>query len=88
MNLLSHFKIYDILWALERVLEVDSIFFNRALNRYYLYCSLVLFVTRLLLRYQEERDRERRWLRGQLFTQVIEYDSDEDVPDLVDNTEG
>ena len=88
MNLLSHFKIHDILWALERVLEVDSIFFDRCPNRYYLYHSLILFATRLLLRYQEERERERRWLRGQLFTQVIEYDSDEDVPDLVDNTEG
>ena len=88
MNLLSHIKIYDILWALERVLEVDSIFFGRVLKRLHFYRSLVLFATRLLLRYQEERDRERWWLRGQLFTQVLEYDSDEDVPDLVDNTEG
>ena len=88
MNLLSHFKIYDILWALERVLEVDSFFFDRSPDRYYLYCRFILFATRLLLRYQEERERERHWLRGQLFTQVIEYDSDEDVPDLVDNMEG
>ena len=87
MNLLSHIKTYDILWALERVFEVDSIFFDRVRNRFYLYRSLVLFATRLLLRYQEERDRERRWLRGRLFTQVLEYDSDKDVPDLVDNME-
>ena len=87
MNLLSHIKIYDILWALERVLEVDSIFFGRVPDRFCLYRSLILFTTRLLLRHQEERDRERRWLRGQLFTQVLEYDSDVDVPDLVDNIE-
>ena len=87
MNLLGHIKIYDILWALERVLEVDSIFFGRVPDRFYIYCSLILFTTRLLLRYQEERDRERRWLRGQLFTQVLEYDSVDDVLDLIDNIE-
>ena len=87
MNLLGHIKIYDILWVLERVLEVDSIFFGRVPDMFYLYCSHILFATRLLLRYQEERDRERRWLRGQLFTQVLEYDSDDDVPDLIDNIE-
>ena len=82
MNLLHHFKEYNILWALERVLEVDFII-HKNKERHRLYQELTLLVVRYLLRCQEDRERERSRLEGN--SQLLASDSDEDVPDLIPN---
>ena len=82
MNLLHHFKEYNILWALERVLEVDFII-HKNIERHRLYQELTLLVVRYLLRCQEDRERERSRLEGN--SQLLASDSDEDVPDLIPN---
>ena len=80
MNLFHHTKVYNILWALERVLEVDFIIFKNT-TRHRLYCDLTLFVVRHLLNCQKDRERKRLVLESH--TQSLAYDSDEEVPDLV-----
>ena len=82
MNLFHHFEEYNILWALERVLEVDFII-HRDILRHQLYHKLTLLVVRYLLRCQEDRERERSRLEGN--SQLLASDSDEDVPDLIPN---
>ena len=83
MNLLHHhFKEYSILWALERILEVDFII-NQNTTRHQLYRDLTLLVVRYLLRCQEVRDRERFVTESD--TSLLVSDSDEDIPDLVPN---
>ena len=85
MNLLHNIRVYDILWALERVIEIDSLLFNKDTKRHRLYRGLSLLVLRLLIRYQEERERERQLLGSYFNTQILVCDSDEEVPDLVPN---
>ena len=84
MNLFHHFEEYNILWALERVLEVDFII-HRDIVRHRLYHELTLLVVRYLLRCQEDRERERSRLERN--SQLLAGDSDEDVPDLVPNVD-
>ena len=73
---------YNILWALERVLEVDFIIFKNT-TRHRLYRDLTLLVVRHLLNCQKDRERKRLVLESH--TQSLAYDSDEEVPDLVPN---
>ena len=82
MNLFHHTKVYNILWALERVLEVDFIIFKNT-TRHRLYRDLTLVVVRHLLNCQKDRERKRLVLESH--TQLLAYDSDEEVPDLVPN---
>ena len=48
MNIFRNKKVYDFLWALERVLEVDFIISNRNPDRYKTYRNLSLIVIKLL----------------------------------------
>ena len=48
MNVFQNKKVCDLLWALERVLEVDFIISNRNQGRYKIYRNLSLVVIKLL----------------------------------------
>ena len=71
---------------LERVLEVDIMLSNRNLDRYKFYCNLLLIVIILLnatlAKQQLEQERVILILGG---VRQIDSDSDEDVPDLIDD---
>ena len=89
MNVFRNKKVYDLLWALERVLEVDFIISNRNQGRYKIYRNLLLVVIKLLnatLARQQQLEREKNILiipiTGE--SKQLDWDSDDDIPDLID----
>ena len=89
MNVFQNKKVYDLLWALERVLEVDFIISNRNQGRYKVYRNLLLVVIKLLnatLARQQQLEREKYKLIIPIMgeSKQLDRDSDDDIPDLVD----
>ena len=89
MNVFRNQKVYDLLWALERVLEVDFIISNRNQGRYKIYRNLSLVVIKLLnatLARQQQLEREKYILIVPITgeSKQLDRDSDDDIPDLID----
>ena len=89
MNVFRNKKVYDLLWALERVLEVDFIISNRNQGRYKIYRNLSLVVIKLLnatLARQQQLEREKYILIVPITgeSKQLDRDSDDDIPDLID----
>ena len=89
MNIFRKQKVYDLLWALERVLEVDFIISNRNQGRYKIYRNLSLVVIKLLnatLARQQQLEREKYILIVPITeeSKQLDRDSDDDIPDLID----
>ena len=89
MNVFQNKKVYDLLWALERVLEVDFIISNRNQGRYKIYRNLSLVVIKLLnatLARQQQLEREKYILIVPITgeSKQLDRDSDDDIPDLID----
>ena len=89
MNVFRNQKVYDLLWALERVLEVDFIISNRNQGRYKIYRNLSLVVIKLLnatLARQQQLEREKYILIVPIMgeSKQLDRDSDDDIPDLID----
>ena len=89
MNVFRNKKICDLLWALERVLEVDFIISNRNQSRYKIYRNLSLVVIKLLnatLARQQQLERERYILIIPVMeeSKQLGWESDDDIPDLID----
>ena len=89
MNVFRNKKVYDLLWALERVLEVDFIISNRNQGRYKIYQNLSLVVIKLLnatLARQQQLEREKYILIVPITgeSKQLDWDSDDDIPDLID----
>ena len=89
MNVFRNKKFYDLLWALERVLEVDFIISNRNQGRYKIYRNLSLVVIKLLnatLARQQQLEREKYILIVPITEEgkQLGRDSDDDIPDLID----
>ena len=89
MNVFRNKKVYDLLWALERVLEVDFIISNRNQGRYKIYRNLSLVVIKLLnatLARQQQLEREKYILIVPITgeSKQLDWDSDDDIPDLID----
>ena len=92
MNVFRNKKIYNLLWALERVLEADFIISNRNQSRYKIYRTLSLVVIKLLnatLARQQQLGREKYILIVPITeeSKQLDRDSDDDVPDLIDDVE-
>ena len=90
MNVFQNKKFCDLLWALERVLEVDFIISNRNQGRYKIYQNLSLIVIKLLnvaLARQQQLGKEKYILIVPITEkgEPSDRDSDDDIPDLVDN---
>ena len=89
MNVFRNKKICDLLWALERVLEVDFIISNRNQGRYKVYRNLSLVVIKLLnatlaRRQQLERERFKLIIPVTEGSRQLDWESDDDIPDLID----
>ena len=89
MNVFRNKKVCDLLWALERVLEVDFIISNRNQGRYKIYRNLSLVVIKLLdatLARQQQLEREKYILIVAITeeSKQLGRDSDDDIPDLID----
>ena len=90
MNPFPYRRLYNILWALERILEVDYNLNLRNSDRYRLYQSLSLAIVKvvreLLFRHTEvvREGQERVIFLEQYIPEVIDTESDEDIPDLID----
>ena len=89
MNVLRNKKIGDLLWALERVLEVDFIISNRNPGRYKIYRNLSLVVIKLLnatLARQQQLERERFKFIIPVSEEIrqMAWELDDDTPDLID----
>ena len=89
MNVFRNQKVYDLLWALERVLEVDFIISNRNQGRYKIYRNLSLVVIKLLnatfaRRQQLEREKYILIIPITGESKQLDQDSDDDIPDLID----
>ena len=89
MNVFRNKKVYDLLWALERVIEVDFIISNRNQGRYKIYGNLSLVVIKLLnatLARQQQLEREKYILIVPITeeSKQLGRDSDDDIPDLID----
>ena len=89
MNVFRNQKVYDLLWALERVLEVDFIISNRNQGRYKIYRNLSLVVIKLLnatLARQQQLEREKYILIVPITgeSKQLDRDSDDDILDLID----
>ena len=89
MNVFRNKKFYDLLWALERVLEVDFIISNRNQGRYKIYRNLSLIVIKLLnaaLANRQQLEREKYILIVPIMEEgkQLGWDSDDDIPDLID----
>ena len=89
MNVFRNQKVYDLLWALERVLEVDFIISNRNQGRYKIYRNLSLVVIKLLnatLARRQQLEREKYILIIPIMgeSKQLDRDSDDDIPDLID----
>ena len=89
MNVFRNQKVYDLLLALERVLEVDFIISNRNQGRYKIYRNLSLVVIKLLnatLARRQQLEREKYILiipiTGE--SKQLDWDSDDDIPNLID----
>ena len=90
MNVFRNKKFCDLLWALERVLEADFIISNRNQGRYKIYQNLSLIVIKLLnaaLVRRQQLGKEKYILivpvtgKGE----QLGRDSDDDIPDLIDD---
>jgi len=94
MNPFPYQRFYNILWALERILEVDYNFNLRDPERYQLYHSLSLAIVRLvktlilqhlgIIREGQERIVFFEPHIPEVNIGEISSDSDNDVPDLED----
>ena len=89
MNVFRNKKVCDLLWALERVLEVDFIISNRNQGRYKIYQNLSLVVIKLLnatLARRQQLERERYILIIPITekSKQLGRESDDDIPDLID----
>ena len=89
MNVFRNKKVYDLLWALERVPEVDFIISNRNQGRYKIYRNLSLVVIKLLnatFARQQQLEREKYILIVPITgeSKQLDRDSDDDIPDLID----
>ena len=89
LNVFRNQKVYDLLWALERVLEVDFIISNRNQGRYKIYRNLSLVVIKLLnatLARQQQLESEKYILIVPIMgeSKQLDRDSDDDIPDLID----
>ena len=92
MNVFRNKKFCDLLWALERVLEVDFIISNRNQGRYKIYRNISLIVIKLLnmaLARQQQLGKEKYILIVPITEkgEPSDRDSDDDIPDLVDNVD-
>ena len=90
MNVFRNKKFYDLLWALERVLEVDLIISNSNPGRYKIYCNLSLIVIKLLnatLARRQQLEKEKYILIVPVIggSEQSNQDSDDDIPDLIKN---
>ena len=89
MNVFRNKKVYDLPWALERVLEVDFIISNRNKGRYKIYRNFSPVVIKLLnatLARQQQLEREKYILIVPITgeSKQLDQDSDDDIPDLID----
>ena len=90
MNVFWNKKFCDLLWALERVLEVDFIISNRNPGRYKIYRNLLLIVIKLLnaaLARWQQLGKEKYILIVPVTgkSEQLGQDSDDDIPDLIDD---